>query len=83
MPTLILHYGCKRAEADKQVLESLVRTEGESSTTRGKAASDYRKEAAKADSDRAKQIGNTILKALAGSAVIIGVVKFLDGTDIL
>jgi|GEM_PF-6410590 len=72
-----------KAEADKHVLEALVCTEGESSSARSKAACDYRKESAKADADKIKQVGSTILKTLAGGAVVFGVVKLLGDTDIL
>lgn len=72
-----------KAEADKHVLEALVCTEGESSSARSKAACDYRKESAKADAERLKQVGGTILKTLAGGAVVFGVVKLLGDTDII
>ena len=72
-----------KAEADKHVLEALVCTEGESSSARSKAACDYRRESAKADAEKLKQVGGTILKTLAGGAVVFGVAKLLGDADIL
>lgn len=72
-----------KAEADKHVLEALACTEGESSSARSKAACDYRKESAKADAEKMKQVGSAILKTLAGGAVVFGVAKLLGDADIL
>jgi len=72
----------KQLEADKEVISALSSADGESSSARGQAAGDYRKDAAKADADRIKEVGNTLLKVFAGGAiggaVIVGTAKLLD-----